>query len=244
LGSTWNPELVEDIYSAIGKEMRFYGITHAANPVIDLLREPRYGRSEEMFGEDPYHVGEMAVASVFGLQGRNELIINDRLIACAKHFGASSQPEEGTNIAPVNISERVLRETHFYPFEQVVKRANIRTVMASYNEIEGVPSHGNNWLLNDILRCEWGFTGYVISDYDDVCRMLNDQHVVADQAGVAKRAIESGMDFECPANRANFCFKNLPSLIKSGKIKESALDSAVAQVLRAKFQMGLFEQPS
>jgi beta-glucosidase len=243
MGSTWDTELVEEIYTAIGKEMRLYGITHAATPVIDLLREPRYGRSEEMFGEDPYLVGEMAVSAVFGLQGRDKMIITDRLIACAKHFGASSEPEGGTNIAPVNISERVLRETHFYPFEQVVKRANIRTVMASYNEIDGVPSHGNSWLLNNILRCEWGFTGYVISDFDGVGRMEYDQHIVPDQAGAAKRALESGMDFECPQNREKYCFKHLPALIKSGQIKESSLDSAVARVLRTKFEMGLFEQP-
>jgi beta-glucosidase len=243
LGSTWDPELIEKVYTAIGKEMRLYGITHAATPVLDLMREPRYGRCDEMFGEDPYLAGEMGIAAVFGLQGRHEQIGPENLLACAKHFGAHSEPEGGTNLAPANLSERVLRETHFYPFEKVVKEANIRTVMASYNEIDGNPSHGNRWLLTDILRGEWGFTGYVISDYDGVRRMIYRQHVCADKPAAAKRALEAGMDFECPNSRANYCFEFLPELITSGHVAESYLDSAVVRVLRTKFELGLFEQP-
>lgn len=243
MGSTWDPELIEEIYAAIAIEMRSYGITHAATPVLDLLRDPRYGRCDELYSEDPYLVGELGVAAIFGLQGRNELIASDKLIACAKHFGAHGEPEGGTNLSPANLSERVLRETHFYPFEKIVKEANVRTVMASYNEIDGVPSHGNSWLLNDVLRGEWGFTGYVISDFDAVRRMIYRQYVCANKADAGKRAITSGMDFECPSSRANYCFKYLPQLIKAGNVKESVLDSAVARVLRNKFQMGLFEQP-
>lgn len=243
MGSTWNPELIEAVYAAIGKEMRLYGITHAATPVLDLLRDPRYGRCDELYGEDPYLAGELGVAAIFGLQGHDELIGPENLIACAKHFGAHGEPEGGTNLSPVNLSERVLRETHFYPFEKIVKEANVRTVMASYNEIDGVPSHGNSWLLNDVLRDEWGFTGYVISDYDAVRRMIYRQYVCYNKAEAAKRAITSGMDFECPSSRENYCFEYLPALIQAGEIPESVLDSAVARVLRNKFQMGLFEQP-
>ena len=243
MGSTWNTSLIEDIYTAIGKEMRMYGITHAATPVLDLLRDPRYGRCDELYGEDPFLVGELGVAAIFGIQGRDKLIGPEHLIATAKHFGAHGEPEGGTNLAPVNLSERVLRETHFYPFERIVKEANVRSVMASYNEIDGVPSHGNRWLLNDILRDEWGFNGYVISDYDAVRRMIYRQHVAADKPEAAKRAISSGMDFECPSSRENYCFKYLPELINSGEVKEADLDSAVVRVLRNKFTMGLFEQP-
>ena len=146
LGSTWNPELIESVYTAVAKEMRSYGTTHAATPVIDLLRDPRFGRSDEFLGEDPYHVAEMGVAAILGLQGRSALIDENHLIACAKHFSGHGQPEGGTNIAPGNLSERILREVHFYPFEMAVKKANVRTVMASYNEIDGVPNHANNWL--------------------------------------------------------------------------------------------------
>jgi beta-glucosidase len=243
LGSTWDPELIESVYTAIAKEMRSYGVTHAATPVIDLLRDPRFGRSDEFFGEDPYHVAQMGVAAILGLQGRSPRIDENHLMACAKHFGGHGQPEGGTNLAPANFSERVLRENHFYPFEMAVKKANVRTVMASYNEIDGVPNHANSWLLNDVLRSEWGFTGYVISDYDGVNRMVTRQHAALNQAEAGKRAIAAGMDFECPSNWKQYCFRFLPSRIRAGELKESVLDSAVARVLRNKFLMGLFEQP-
>lgn len=243
LGSSWDPELIESVYTAIAKEMRSYGITHAATPVIDLLRDPRFGRSDEFFGEDPYHVAQMGVAAILGLQGRSEMIDQNHLIACAKHFAGHGQPEGGTNLAPSNLSERVLREVHFYPFEMAVKKANVRTVMASYNEIDGVPNHANHWLLNEVLRGEWGFTGYVISDYDAVNRMVYRQHAALNQAEAGKRAITAGMDFECPSSWKDYCFRFLPSLIRAGEVKESVLDSAVARVLRNKFVLGMFEQP-
>ena len=243
LGSTWDTTLIESVYTAVAKEMRSYGIGHAATPVIDLLRDPRFGRADEFFGEDPYHVAQMGVAAILGLQGRSATIDQNHLIACAKHFSGHGEPEGGTNLAPANISERVLRETHFYPFEMAVKKANVRTVMASYNEIDGVPNHANSWLLNDVLRGEWGFTGYVISDYDAVNRMVTRQHACLNQAEAGKRAINAGMDFECPSNWKDYCFRFLPALIRAGEVKESVLDSAVARILRNKFVMGLFEQP-
>jgi beta-glucosidase len=243
LGSTWNPELIESIYNAVAREMRSYGITHAATPVIDLLRDPRFGRSDEFLGEDPYHVAEMGVAAILGLQGRSHFIDQNHLLSCAKHFTGHGEPKGGTNIAPSNISERVLRETHFYPFEMAVKKGNVRTVMASYNEIDGVPNHANDWLLNDVLRGEWGFAGYVISDFDGVNRMVTKHRSSHDKAEAAMRAINAGMDFECPSNWKNYCFTHLPELIQTGKVKESVIDSAVARVLRNKFILGLFEQP-
>ena len=243
LGSTWNTELIESVYSAVAKEMRSYGVTHAATPVIDLLRDPRFGRADEFLGEDPYHVAEMGVAAILGLQGRSALIDENHLLACAKHFSGHGQPEGGTNIAPSNLSERVLREIHFFPFEMAVKKANVRTVMASYNEIDGVPNHANKWLLTDVLRGEWGFTGYVISDYDAVNRMITKYHSSKDKPEAAMRSINAGMDFECPSNWKNYCFAYLPDLIKTGEVKESVLDSAVVRVLRNKFILGLFEQP-
>lgn len=243
LGSTWDTSLVESVYAAVAKEMRSYGITHAATPVIDLLRDPRFGRSDEMLGEDPYHVAQMGVGAILGLQGRTGLIDEDHVMACAKHFSGHGQPEGGTNLAPVNLSERVLRENHFYPFEMAVKKANVRTVMASYNEIDGIPNHANHWLLNDVLRGEWGFTGYVISDYDAVNRMVYRQHASSDQREAGKKAINAGMDFECPSSWKDYCFRFLPSLIQSGEVKEEVLDSAVARVLRNKFILGLFEHP-
>ncbi|RZK60034.1 MAG: beta-glucosidase, partial [Pedobacter sp.] len=151
--------------------------------------------------------------------------------------------EGGTNLAPANLSERILRENHFYPFEMAVKKAKVRTVMASYNEIDGIPNHANNWLLNGVLRGEWGFTGYVISDYDAVNRMVTRQHSSASRKDAGKNAINAGMDFECPSSWREYCFSYLPALIKSGEVKQAVLDSAVARVLRNKFMLGLFEQP-
>jgi beta-glucosidase len=243
LGSTWNPDLIETVYTAIAREMRSYGVTHAATPVIDLLRDPRFGRADEFLGEDPYHVATMGVAAILGLQGRSPLIDEYHLLACAKHFSGHGQPEGGTNIGPSNLSERILRENHFYPFEMAVKKGNVRTVMASYNEIDGVPNHANKWLLTDVLRGEWGFTGYVISDYDAVNRMITKYHSSKDKPEAAMRSINAGMDFECPSNWKNYCFSYLPELIAAGKVKESVLDSAVVRVLRNKFILGLFEHP-
>lgn len=217
LGSTWNTELIESVFGAVAREMRTYGVSHAATPVIDLLRDPRFGRSDEMLGEDPYHVAQMGVGAILGLQGRTHQIDENHVIACAKHFSGHGQPEGGTNLAPSNLSERVLRENHFYPFEMAVKKANVRTVMASYNEIDGIPNHANKWLLTDVLRGEWGFTGYVISDYDAVNRMVYRQHSSQNQAEAGMRAINAGMDFECPSSWKDYCFRFLPQQIKKVK---------------------------
>lgn len=243
LASSWDPGLVERVFTAVALEMRSYGVTHAATPVLDLAREPRFGRFDELYSEDPYLIGRIGVAAIQGLQGRDKLIGNQHLLACAKHFTGHGQPEGGTNMAPADFSERVIREMHCYPFEVAVKEANVRTVMASYNEIDGVPNHINRWLLTDILRGEWGFEGYVISDYDGVSRMINRQFACKDNEEAARRALNAGMDFELPSIKANDCYQYLEALIKAGKVKESVLDLAVSRVLRNKFALGLFENP-
>ena len=243
LASTWDPRLVERVFTAVALEMRSYGVTHAATPVLDLAREPRFGRFDEFYSEDPYLVGEMGVAAIFGLQGHSRLIDGEHLLACAKHFTGHGQPEGGNNMAPADLSERAIREMHCYPFEQAVKRANVRTVMAAYTEIDGVPGSINHWLLTDILRGEWGFNGCVISDYDGVSRMIDRQFVCANPAEACRRAISAGLDFELPSVKSNDCFQNLPDLIRSGQLPESVLDFAVTRMLRNKFLLGLFENP-
>jgi beta-glucosidase len=243
LASTWDPELVERVFNAVALEMRSYGVTHAATPVLDLAREPRFGRFDEFYSEDPYLTGEVGVAAIRGLQGRNRIIDGEHLLACAEHFTGHGEPEGGSNMAPANFSERVIREMHCYPFEMAVKQSNVRTVMASYNEIDGIPSHMNRWLLTDILRGEWGFDGYVISDYDGISRMIDRQHVCLNTAEAARRALNAGVDFELPSTRTNDCFEHLPTLVHDGRIKESVLDQAVARILRNKFLLGLFENP-
>ena len=243
LASTWDPGLVERVFTAVALEMRTFGITHAATPVLDLAREPRFGRFDELYSEDPWLISRIGVAAIQGLQGREKRIGRERLLACVKHFTGHGQPEGGTNMAPADFSERVLREMHLFPFEVAVKEGNVRSVMASYNEIDGVPSHINRWLLTDVLRGEWGFDGYVISDYDGVSRMINRQFVCRDNAEAARRALNAGMDFELPSIKANDCFQHLEALVKSGEVKEAVLDQAVTRVLRNKFILGLFENP-
>jgi beta-glucosidase len=243
LASAWDPDLVERAFTAVALEMRSYGITHAATPVLDLAREPRFGRFDELYSEDPYLAGVIGVAAIRGLQGRNRMIDNAHVLACAKHFTGHGQPEGGSNMSSADFSERVLREMHCLPFEMAVKEANVRTVMAAYCEIDGVPCHINRWLLTDILRGEWGFDGYVISDYDGVSRMINRQFVCATPAEAARRAINAGMDFELPSTKTNDCFQHLAALVASGEVKESAIDLAVTRILRNKFVLGLFENP-
>ena len=141
------------------------GTHQALTPVVDVAREPRWGRVEETYGEDPYLVSRMGIAAVQGFQGDATFRDKKHVIATLKHFAAHGQPESGTNCAPVNVSERILREVFLYPFKQALQKGGAISVMASYNEIDGVPSHANKWLLRDVLRKEWGFKGYVVSDY-------------------------------------------------------------------------------
>ena len=156
LGGTFDPELIEKLYAMSASEIRARGGHLALTPVVDVAREPRWGRVEETFGEDPYLVSEMGIAAVKGFQGDAKFDNKDRIMATLKHYAAHGQPESGTNCGPVNVSERVLREVFFPPFKRCIEEANVMNVMASYNEIDGIPSHANKWLLQNVLRDELG----------------------------------------------------------------------------------------
>src|SRR5438445_1212055 len=168
----------------------------------------------------------MSVAIVKALQGPGPNIDVAHIIATAKHFAAHGQPEGGTNIAPANYSERVLREVFLPSFKAAVTEAGIMSVMASYNEIDGVPSHANRWLLEKVLREEWGFRGHVVSDYYAIPQLLELHHVAADKAEAAKLALEAGVDIELPDPD---CFALLVQLVRDGKVSEAAIDTAVAR---------------
>ena len=245
MAATFNPALTEEVFSLVAKEARLRGAHQALSPVVDVARDPRWGRVEETFGEDPYLSGEMGVAAVKGFQGDGSFKTGDKVVATLKHMAGHGWPEAGNNIAPANISERVLREVFFYPFKQVVQRANPGSLMASYNEIDGVPSHANKWMLRDILRGEMGFKGYVVSDYYAV-RELADRPglfgnaVAANGDEAAKLTIEAGVNIELPEID---CFKNLDSLVRNKIIDESLIDELVSKMLEYKFRMGLFENP-
>ena len=240
LASSWDTQLVSRVFSAAALETRARGSQQVLGPNLDLAREPRWGRTEETYGEDPYLVSRMGVAVIKALQGQGPGVDGEHVIATAKHFAVHGQPEGGTNIAPGNYSERVIREYFLPSFEAAVKEAGVMSVMASYNEIDGVPSHANRWLLEKVLREEWGFGGYVSSDYYGIPQLESLHHVAADKAEAALLALDAGVDVELPDPD---CYPELLRLVREGKVSEAALDRAVARNLRAKFLLGLFENP-
>ena len=240
LASTWDPELQRQAFTAAADEMASTGVNQAFTPVLDLARDPRWGRTEETYGEDPYLVSRMGVAAVEGLQGASFHIDHHHVLATAKHFAAHGQPESGTNTAPANYSERVLRESFLLPFQAAVQEARAGSVMASYNEIDGIPSHINHWLLDRVLRQEWGFPGYVTSDGNGLQMLYQVHGVAAGPADAARLALAAGVDFDLSDGSV---FRELTQLVKQGDVPEALVDRAVSRVLGAKFRLGLFEHP-
>lgn len=244
LASTWDPDLVQEVFSAAAREMRARGENWALTPVLDLAREPRWGRTEETYGEDPYLGARIGVAAVRGLQGANltnptNWIDKEHVLATAKHFAAHGHPEGGRNCAPANFSEGELRENYLEAFRAVVTEAGVGSVMASYNEINGIPVHANSWLLDQVLRREWGFQGMLVSDGNGISMLETFHHVAGSKAEAAGKALKVGIDFELDT-----CYSStLLAQVRSGVIPQALLDQAVERVLRAKFQLGLFDDP-
>lgn len=237
IASTWDTELAEKLFSMTAEEIRCRGSHYVLAPVIDLGREPRWGRTEETFGEDPYLVAQMGLAAVNGFQGRDGVIDSKHVIATLKHFCHGS-PEGGKNQAPFTCSERELREIFLYPFKECVTKGKVESVMASYNEIGGVPSHANKWLLQNILRDEWGFKGAVVSDYWAVGQLYRWHHIAKDPAEAGKLAVTAGVDIELVEP---ICYPKLKKLVEDKVVSETIIDKAVSRILRHKFMLGLFE---
>ncbi|SPE25525.1 Glycoside hydrolase, family 3 domain protein [Acidobacteriia bacterium SbA2] len=240
LAGTWDPELVQQAFNAAADEMASAGVNTAFTPVLDLARDPRWGRTEETYGEDPYLVARMGVAAINGLQGTSWTIDRHHVMATMKHFAAHGQPESGTNTAPANFSERDLRETFLVPFRAAVQEAHVGSAMASYNEIDGIPNHVNRWLLDRVLRQEWGFRGYVSSDGGGLQMLVETHHVAADFAEAARKALAAGVDYDLSDGSV---YATLLDQVREGKVPEAELDQAVERVLAAKFRLGLFENP-
>ena len=245
LGATFNPGLVESLYAMTAEEARIRGTHQALTPVVDVARDPRWGRVEETFGEDPHLVTQLGIASVRGFQGDASFKDKKRIIATLKHFAAHGQPESGINCAPTNVSLRLLRETFLHPFKDAIQKSGAISVMASYNEIDGVPSHASEWLLRDVLRKEWGFKGFVVSDYYAIWELgyRPDTHghfVAADKKESCALAVRAGVNIEFPEPD---CYLHLVELVHEGVLKESQLDNLVAPMLFWKFKMGLFDDP-
>jgi beta-glucosidase len=243
LAATFDPALAERLFTVAARQARARGVQHVLAPVLDVARDPRWGRIEETYGEDPYLVSRMGVAAIRGFQGRqppDAPVDAQHVLATAKHFTAHGTPEGGRNTAPGNYSMHVVREVFLPPFEAAVREAGVATVMASYNELDGVPSHANHWLLSDLLRGEYGFHGLVVSDYFGVAELERKHHVVADLPAAGREALEAGVDLEVPEAEG---FKTLVAEQQAGRLSQAAIDRAVARVLRAKFLLGLFERP-
>lgn len=245
LGATFNSTLVEALFTMTAYEARVRGTHQALTPVVDVARDARWGRVEETYGEDPYLNTRLGMAAVRGFQGDATFKDKKRVIATLKHFAAHGQPESGQNCAPVNVSERVLRETFLHPFKDCIEQAGAISVMASYNEIDGIPSHASKWLLRDVLRKEWGFKGYVVSDYYAIWELshrpdTHGHHVATDKKEACRLAVEAGVNIELPDPD---CYRHLVELVRKGVLKEKQLDELVAPMLLWKFKLGLFDDP-
>ena len=238
VASTFRPEHNRAMADAIRLQMRSLGAHHGLSPVLDICRDPRWGRCEETYGEDPYLVTAMGNAFIEGLQSSD---LTEGVVATAKHLVGYGASEGGLNWAPAHLPERELRDVYLRPFESAVRDAGLASVMNGYHELDGVPCGGNRWLLTDLLRGEWGFTGTVVSDYFTV-RQLHDYHqVVVDVASAAATCLHAGIDIELPGTD---CYDApLRDALASGSIDMGDVDTAVSRVLDTKFRLGLFEQP-
>jgi len=239
MAAGFHPEMMETIGAQTAQEMRYSGIAWTFAPNLDVSRDARWGRTGETFGEDPYLVSLMGKHSIWGLQGRDGYG-DGSVMACAKHLIAGGEPAGGINAAPMDISERKLRETYLPPFIAAVQEAGVGSVMAAHNEINGIPCHGNSWLLRDILRDELGFKGLVVSDWMDIERMHLYHHWLPSLDEAFKVSVEAGIDMHMQGDKY---FESILDGVKSGRIPEKRIDEAAGKILEAKFRLGLFENP-
>lgn len=238
LASTWDPGLVRQMATVVRREMRACGAHQGLSPVLDVCRDPRWGRTEETFGEDPHLVAMMGCAFVRGLQGET---FADGVVATAKHFVGYGASTGGLNWAPAHIPPRELREVYLHPFEAAVRESGLRSVMNAYNELDGLPCAASHELLDDLLRGEWGFDGYVVADYFAVRQLETYHRIAADAAEAATIALSAGLDVELPMTD---CYgAPLVAAVADGRVSGEVLDRAVGRVLRTKFELGLFEVP-
>jgi len=240
--SSWDTTLMHSIGRVIATEARAHGIHFLLGPNLDLAREPRWGRTEETFGEDAYLSSRLGVNIIKGIQG-NSLKDNNATVAEPKHFGVHGIPESGSNAAPSLIGEREARSTHLYVFEKAVTEAKARGIMAAYHELDGVPSAGNKWLLTDVLRGEWGFKGFVVSDLGAISMQRTTHRTVATEQDAMASSINAGLNMQFYDFPHEKWLAGVKEGVENGKIPMENLDRAVADVLRVKFELGLFENP-
>jgi beta-glucosidase len=236
--STWDRDLVEKIARETAVEMRAAGMHWTFTPNVDVARDARWGRVGETFGEDPYLVSEMGVAAVKGFQQDN-FTGDEQVLACAKHFIAGSEPVNGLNFAPMDVSERTLREVFLPPYQKAIEEG-VFTLMAAHNEINGIPCHADQWLMTDLLRGEMGFEGFVVSDWTDVERLHTSHKVAKSRKEACYQTVVAGLDMHM--HGPDF-LEPVMELVKAGRISEERIDQSVRKILEAKFRLGLFENP-
>jgi len=242
LATTWNPELARQTGAAIAAQARANGVDMILGPVLDVARDPRWGRVEEDFGEDPFLTGQLGLAYVEGMQG-DSLDTDHTVIAEPKHFAGHGSPEGGLNMSPVHAGEREVRSIMLKSFEPAVREGKAMGIMAAYHDIDGVPCAGNPWLLNKVLRDEWGFQGFVLSDLGAIRRLYDTHHVVDSSTNAILLALNSGVDMQF-YDFDHATFQNaIVNGVKNGQVTEATLNQAVARVLRVKFLLGLFDHP-
>lgn len=233
LSCTWNVDLMAQIADAIGQETYSRGINQVLSPTLDLARDPRHGRMEECYGEDPFLASRMGVEFIKGVQKHG-------VICSPKHFLANFVNDGGRDSGNAGMSERELREIHMPPFRAAVEEAGVKSLMAAYNSVDGVPCSANRWLLTDVLRGEWGFDGFVVSDWSAVNHAHAHLRIAPTPLETAALCAKAGMDVELPRLK---WYAKLTDMIKEGKITEEDINTNVRHILRVKFQMGLFEHP-
>ena len=241
LAATWRPDLVREMADQIGRELRAGGAHQTLAPIFDIARDPRWGRVEETFGEDPYLVAIMATAYTEGVQGKGRGLGPDGVIATGKHLVGHGVPEGGLNHAPAHIGERELRDAFLFPFEAGVRAGGLRSMMHAYDDVDGVPCVESHELLTAILRDEWGFEGCVVSDYGGIEELISSHAVVTDRESAGVRALEAGVDVELPSVA---CYGTpLGEAVEAGRIDVAVIDRSVRRVIHEKFELGLFEDP-
>ncbi len=242
LASTWDVKLAKEEGAAIASEARADGVDMLLAPVVNLARDPRWGRVEETFGEDPYLSAKIGLAYVEGMQGTS-LATDSTCISEPKHFAAYGEPESGMNTAPTHAGEREMRSVFLKPFEPLVREGHIMGIMAAYNSVDGLPCTANSWLLTTVLRKEWGFRGIVVSDLGAIKRLYNVFDVARTPAAAVRLALKSGVDMQFYDFPHDTFQDAIIDGVKEGKLSMAVVNRAVAAVLRAKFMLGLFDHP-
>lgn len=240
MSCSWDPQMSEKIFNVIAKEIRTRGSHQANTPMLDVCRDPRWGRIEESYGEDPHLTSRFAAAIVKGLQGTEETINKDHIVATIKHFAGYGLTAGGLNQTPIFLNERRMREVVLPPFKAAVEEAGALSLMPAYNEIDGIPSHANHWLLKDLLRDEWNFQGYVVSDYGGVVQLSGFHPLASKEKEAGRIAMLAGVDMELDNP---YCYSNMLESIENSSELQKALDRAVRNILSVKFKLGLFDDP-